>query len=358
MAPGTRFCILWLATLVVVLAAMGAFDAAVDPYCVFGTQRIQGFNARKSHAATHQMMAKAYAEARLRPVTLLLGSSRVDIGLDPQSSAFPPAMRPVFNYGVGGAVYAVDLYALREGVAGGRLKYALLVLDFELALNKEPPIPEEDLRRAQLGADLQANPARRGQVLRDAFLSSLTLGAFMDSLGTVWAQHDPDATDMTADGASSDAELRAHTRDDGAVTLFAQKDHGDERRNTIGVTYLAAHPGAVPSVNGIAAIVMFCRQHDINLTLVIPPMHARALDQWRLHGYWNRFEDWKSQIAAIAKPTTPVWDFSAASAWTTEEPTTGGAPRWFWESLHFKRGLGELMLRRIYAGDGSLFGVH
>jgi hypothetical protein len=358
MQSGTRFCCIWLLTLLAVLMSVGGFDVAVDPYDIFAMPRIAGFNARKPDAAAHQMMTKTYAADRARPVTLLLGSSRVDVGIDPASDAFPPAMRPVFNFGVGGQVYAGDLYALREALAGGRLKYAVLVVDFELALKDEPSLLPEQTARAATTADLRPNPARLLQHVRDMFLASLTLGAFLDSVDTMLEQHDAGAPDMAEDGASSDAELRAHTLADGTVAMFDEKDRGDQARNAHGAVYLASHSGVVPSLDGVARIVAFCRAHGVALTIVIPPVHARALAQWRKAGLWSRFQDWKIQLADIAHGAATLWDFSAEGAWTTETPVSGQGLRWFWESLHFKKDLGDLMMRRIFDGDSPGFGVN
>ncbi len=353
---GTLFCWLFLATLAACLACVCAFDIAVDPYDIFATPRIAGLNARKPAAATHQMMTKTYAADRVRPVTLLLGSSRVDVGLDPASSAFPPGMRPVFNFGIGGQTYAGDLLALREALAGGRLKYALLMVDFELALKDEPDLPAEHVARAKLTPNLRPNPGRAWQRAKDEFLATLTLGAFLDSLRTVVDQTNPAAPDMAEDGASSDAELRAHTHDDGVQALFAEKDRDDEARDAAGARYLAAHIGQVPSLREIASIVAFCRDHGIALTLIIPPMQASALAQWQRYGLSESFRAWKTGLVAIAGDT-PLWDFSASSPWTTENPRATSPPSWFWESLHFKRSLGELLLRRILQADPTPFGT-
>jgi hypothetical protein len=345
-----RFLAVWCGTVLLLLLAVAAFDIAADPYDIFAMPRIPGFNARKPDASAHHMMTKTYAIDRVRPVTLLLGSSRVEVGLDPASAAFPPSMRPVYNFGIGGQVYAGDLFALRQALAAGRLHHAVLVVDFELALKDQPVLLAEQLARAPYA------PGHLVQRAKDMFLSSLTMGAFLDSVGTVLAQGDPGAGDMAEDGLSSDAELASHTASEGAAAMFAEKDRGDAQRNARGAAYLAAHPGAVPSLDGVAAVADFCREHGVSLTLVIPPMHARALAQWRHYGYYDRFEAWKAGLARIAGADVPLWDFSGASPFVSERPEDG-PPRWFWESLHFKQVLGDLMLRRMFAADPTKFGV-
>ena len=63
MSPG-RFCRIWLIALVALMATIGLFNAAVDPYLVFGMPRIAGFNAKKPDASAHVMMAKTYEVER------------------------------------------------------------------------------------------------------------------------------------------------------------------------------------------------------------------------------------------------------------------------------------------------------
>lgn len=97
-----RFSLTWLAALLCLLLAISGLNALVDPYEVFGAARIAGINEFKPAAKNHMMLAKTYQVEREHPVTVLLGSSRVLIGLDPASQWFPPRMRPVYDFGVPG----------------------------------------------------------------------------------------------------------------------------------------------------------------------------------------------------------------------------------------------------------------
>src|SRR3981081_1181722 len=89
-----RFLRFWTLACIVLVAVVVAFDAAINPYLLFGVPRIAGFNARKPAVDTRERLMKAYDVLRAAPNTLLLGSSRVDLGLDAQDPAWQARGRP------------------------------------------------------------------------------------------------------------------------------------------------------------------------------------------------------------------------------------------------------------------------
>ena len=60
-------------------------------------------NQKKTQAVDESRLAKPYMVERVQPTTLLLGSSRVEVGFDPNSAGWPASMRPVFNLGMPGS---------------------------------------------------------------------------------------------------------------------------------------------------------------------------------------------------------------------------------------------------------------
>src|SRR4051812_43590742 len=97
-----RYCVTWLFGVVLLVTVIAAFNTCIDPYYVIGAPRFAGLNAAKPEAITHTQLAKDYLIGRMRPAGLLLGTSKVDIGLDPTSGFWPEKARPAFNYGVPG----------------------------------------------------------------------------------------------------------------------------------------------------------------------------------------------------------------------------------------------------------------
>ncbi|MBN9509074.1 MAG: hypothetical protein J0I21_08155 [Alphaproteobacteria bacterium] len=369
--PARRFCLVWLGALLAILAVVAGFDAAVDPYAVFGAPRLAGFNARKIAAAPQQRMAKTYEVERIRPVTVLLGSSRVDIGLDPASPAWPVAMRPVFNYGLDGMGLRQARAALMQAAATGRLRNAVLVLDPDLGGDAPaPPGPPDETERRLLvrtggdGTALVPNPARRRQHLSDLFLSALSLGALRDSVRTVLGQDDPGAADLSPAGATGENRFRAWAAASGYHAMFAQKDAANAEKLAAAARWVAAHPDAAPDLGAVARIIAFCRAHGLRLVIIIPPVHEHLLNQIAAHGLADRFARWKAGLAALVPASdaaVQLWDFSGAGPYVSEPmPPPDDRHtmlRWFWDPTHFTRALGERLLRRVLGGPADGFGA-
>ena len=88
----------WFAVVLLGLAVMSVgFTVCVDPYRMFATPVRSGWTALKPRIYGQGGLAKTYQLQRTRPKTILLGNSRVEIGIDPASAAWPLDLRPIFN---------------------------------------------------------------------------------------------------------------------------------------------------------------------------------------------------------------------------------------------------------------------
>jgi hypothetical protein len=369
MTSSIRFVLNWLVALVTLAILVAGFNAIVDPYDVFGSPRLAGINRFKPEAKNHSMLAKTYQVERFRPTTILLGSSRVHIGIDAHGPAWPASMQPVYNYAIPRWYGTYTSYrSLQEADAIGHLKYAVIFLDFQNFFAPEPVaviVADEDQRRLLVQADGSANPLRTRQRLDDAFLSLLTMGALIDSASTILAQRQPVVLDLPLDGSSTEADFINAAREDGMHDLFAQKEAFEADRTHGLARALAGWTDGLPNLDIVARIIAFSRAHDIALTLAIAPSHADTLELYWRDGLWLRVEQFKTELAAmVAKDghgAVTLWDFSDYSEWTTEPVPPPGdrqtATHWYWESTHFKKALGTLMIRRMFDGDPSPFGV-
>jgi hypothetical protein len=343
-----RFCITWFFGVVLLVAVIGAFNALVDPYLVVGTPRLAGLNAAKPEARWHTQLAKDYLIGRIRPAGLLLGASKVDLGIDPKSHFWPDDARPAFNYGVPGTDIRGNLADLRRAVALGTVRRALVVLDF----NDFMTLPSTD--KAAALAPTAKNPLQR---LHDIALATLSMDALRSSIMTVIAQQQPDPIDLSPDGATNDQAFRKQVRVDGYETFFLQKDTETGARLAGLAAALRAHPDAgLANLDQVLEIITLCRQHGIALDFALAPMHADLLVQIDRAGLWPRYQGVQAAltrlIAAKGDGAVRLWDFSGFDTVSTEPvPTTAEADtRWFWEPNHFKRAVGERMLAAIYGG--------
>ncbi|MBR0781096.1 hypothetical protein [Bradyrhizobium iriomotense] len=124
-----RFAFAVLAFLLIPPAAFASFTIAVDPYFVWGSPSWPGINVVRPAYESKVIIAKPYQVARLHPSAVSLGSSRVEVGLDPRHKGWTPGT--VFNFALPSSnSYAVMLAFLHAQKYGAPLKQAVVGLDF------------------------------------------------------------------------------------------------------------------------------------------------------------------------------------------------------------------------------------
>ena len=352
-----RFVLSWALGTAFLVGSVGAFNAAVDPYLVVGAPRIAGFNARKPETETHGRIEKDHLIGRVRPSGLVIGDSKADVGLDPESPWWPAEARPVFDDALPAISLEAEVARLRRDLGKGGVRRVMLVLDLQGLL--APPLPG-------LAADPPpaADPVVPlvGPAASDAILSTLSLDALLASVRTVASQRDPDAVDVSDWGATGDGGFRASVAAEGEAAVFAEKDAQLDARLARLAAYLGEHAGAPEArIPLVVEALAACRSAGALLDVVVPPYHADYLDLVSRHGLWDAFEAAKSRLGRAllgdGRGGVRLWDFERYDRFSTERVPVarGGATRWFWEPSHFKRGLGELLLRSVYGG-GSGFG--
>lgn len=370
MSPLRYLAVLCGATLVV-LALVAAFNVAVDPYAVYGSPRVERFNARKPAASNFTALAKAHQIEAVTPRTVLLGTSRVDIGFDPDHKDWPAADRPVYNYGVPEASILTLESQLRHAVRAGPVRRALVGLEFHdfLRARIDParPLSEIDRRFVALG---EGGAGRTLQLARDRFDAAVTLRALLDSGYTVAAQLTPRSGDLGRLGLTSEAPYAALAAKDGMHLLFRQKDLQILQARRHAARVLAGRPAEdFAEMALLRSLLQYAQSQGIALDLVIPPYHAHYYEIVDATGLWPRFEAWKAALVQVVDEhrrragavRVTLWDFASYDPYTTEPVPREGDRRalmqWFWEPVHFRKPLGDLMLARMLGGDATAFGV-
>jgi len=368
MRSQSRFLLIWAAALVAIVALVAVVNVVVNPYDLFDMPRIAGVNVLKPAIKNHAALTKAWQIERADPVTAVLGTSRAYLGVDSASPNWPDDYRPVYNYGLPGTNMSRSLLReLREAWSTGHLRHAVAFLDVPAFLEPDRPVRgEEDERRLVYLDDGSANARMWLQRLDDRFLSIFTLSALGDSLRTVMAQKSGgQVLDLRADGTSTDADFAAAARAEGMNAVFAQKDLENLARLPDFRRALADWRGPMPNLGIVREMILFCQEHGITLTLILGSSHADGMEIYRRAGLWPRIEQIKADLADLVTeandPSITAWDFVEYAPWTTEIlPPPGDLTtpiEWFWEPVHFKRALGEVMLRRVFHGTPAAFGA-
>jgi hypothetical protein len=368
----TRYLAVWSLALAGLLLTCAAVNVLIDPYHVFGSERRPGINARKTEASSYTPLVKAAQIERIKPALVLLGTSRVDIGLDPQHAAWSAASKPVYNYGLPEASILTLQRQLDHALAAGPVRSVVIGLEFQdfLRARLDPEaVPDEVERRFVALSSHGASWARTQQRAIDSASATLTLGALLSSASTLASQRAARAGDVTDLGLTSEAPYAELVRRDGYHDLFEQKNLGVvQARQTAARRFAAEAEPVFVELAHLQRLMEFCRTHGIGLQLFVPPYHAHFLEIIDATGLWGRFEHWKRTLAAAVDAhrtrtgaNVTLWDFAVYSEHTTEAvPRKGdvrGQMQWFWEPLHFKRALGDIVVARMAGQSQVPFGA-
>jgi hypothetical protein len=342
-------------------------NTIVNPYDRFAWQRIPGVNVLKPAVKNHAALTKAYQVERARPVTAIIGTSRAYLGMDSGSEQFPASFDPVYNYGLPGTTMGRSLLReLSQAWGTGRLRHVVAILDFPAFFGPDPPGEDGAEQRRLMFLDSGApNKNRQRQRLDDAFLSIFSLAAFTDSVTTILSQRGDRIMDIRADGTSTDADFATAARAEGMNAVFAQKNEAALSQVPPQKHILANWHGTMPNLEIVRDMIGFCRERGVTLTLILGPSHIDGMETYRRAGLWQFVERLKVELAALVteanSDTVEAWDFVEYTPYTTETVPPPGdkttPTRWFWEQVHFKKALGDLMLRRVFSGAPDDFGA-
>jgi hypothetical protein len=379
MSP-SRYCLTLGAAALAIAGAVAAFNYAVDPYLIFNAKRVDGFNALKPAAATRERMMKAYQIARVDANTIVIGSSRADMGIDPASKAWPAAAQPVYNMGLVGGDVAQGLRYLRHYVAmrpNHPFRTLVIGLDFENDLyvpDEAPPSAkhtmDETEARLAVDGDGRPNPARARRVLEDRAQALLSLDALLDSITTIHDNPSDTILSLQPDGRLLDNAMRDVVRTDGYAQIFEHTNR--ETVKLLGKPHrvLSESPSApIRRLAAVRSLLDFAKQNGSDVILMIQPAHVSRLELLERMGYWDDFDRWKRELAGMAAQAgasqrVVLWDFAGYAPEVLEPapPKGQGKMDWFWDQLHYKPDLGNRMIARMLDAapvdaDPARFGV-
>ena len=302
-------------------------------------------------------------------MAVAIGTSRTHLGLRPAHAAWP--VRPVYNLAFDGATPAEILAYLRHAQAVRPLRLVVLGLD-TWQLSGAPSSVRPDFDPSVLLAPDDPRSRVRARLAELRILLSLDTAA--QSWATVWAQARPQPAWLAPDGQRlGDVFFRKVETTfvrQGPAAYFTSVD-----RREIGFKLPEAPPsGPGPrlpagpttprdSFDDITEIIAFCRSHAIDLRVFVTPAHAHQSEIAFLTGEQPVIERGKRRlVAALAqdairsgRPAFPLWDFSGYSRVTTE-PVPDDPRRemaYYWDSSHFKAGVGDWVLDRVLGADGG-----
>ena len=124
-----RYVFILFLSVLLPAVTLAAFVIGIDPYYVFGAPSWKGINVVRPYYEPHVIIAKPYQARRMRPEAVALGSSRVEVGIDPAHPGWQSAR--TFNFAMPSSTIYDEMLAFTHAQAvGAPLRRAVIGLDF------------------------------------------------------------------------------------------------------------------------------------------------------------------------------------------------------------------------------------
>ncbi len=338
------FVLLGLPT--VAMLATAVFTLGVDP---FGLYRVgparEGFNAQKPRQKGHERMVRAADLVRLQPDALILGTSRAQVGLDPEASAWEGvARRPANAAFSDGSPYEALRY-LQHTDALSPVKTVVFGADYLSFIGNSRFTSDFSETRLSVSLKKEAQWFYRLDDVPSALLSLDTLRL---SRSTVLEQETPSYFFDT--GRRRPAFMEARIDEQGGARgafVWSELDYAR--------SYVCAHPQRLAMhLADFDALVSYCQERKIRLVVLWSPSHVRSLALLDEAGLGAEQERFKQALAERARGDAfELWEFSGADPRTTAEEVPlpddkRARTRWYWESSHYRKELGDVVLARVF----------
>lgn len=319
----------------------GAFCLLVDPFGLYRALPVrEGFNAHKPRQKGHERMVRAADLTRLRPDALILGTSRSQVGLDPDASAWAGvAERPANAAFSDGSSYEALRY-LQHAHSRSPIKLVVFGADFLSFVGSDRHQNDFTETRLALSRTGEPQPLFAFDDVPSALLS---VDALRISRRTVLEQ-DQDSYFFDT-GRRRTNTMAARIEEQGGARgafVWSERDYAQ--------SYACVKPARLEThLADFDALVAWCAAQHIRLVVFFSPSHVRSLALLRVAGLWPEFERFKQ---ALVDRELELWDFSGADVRTTAEPVpplhdATTRTRWYWESSHYKKELGDVVLARM-----------
>lgn len=311
--------------------AVTAFNLVIDPYGVWRLVDIPGINTAKSERREQNYLFKAADLMRERPQVLLMGSSRVAFGLDPDHPAFAQnGWTRVYNGALtGGHMYAMRRYIEHAIHNNPDLKLIIWGLDF-FAFSDKVELPES-FSDERLVTDHLPLP--------DVASVLWSLDALRASYRTVLSNlRRPGYEPYHANGQLTAQDMAATVRRKGMVQRFDQS-----------LRLYLNEPGRLRDYHDSPAawaeleyVLRLVEQRGIELRLFVSPVHAALLEAIRQRGHWETYRWWLQRLAWYRS----YQDFARPGP-VTSEPI-GDRMTNYWDVSHYRSGVGDRLLECVF----------
>ena len=364
------YIILILTFLIVLSGVTVTINYAVDPFLIFGSKRVAGFNAIKAAINSHTWLMKTYHPTLGEWDTLLLGNSRVEIGFDPQHRCLAEIGAKAYNLGVPGANVSEQVEFAANVLYDQPIKQIFLSVDFGDFISKVVSAQSAIDADAGAGTNLRYRldgseaPGYSWNAVKDRYQALYTFDAMLSSAHTMAMQtnsspnRDPFGFNPARDFADSvDAE--------GAQALFAQKIDNLDSKFSAPWRLIDPNNSSSSEFSALESFLEIARDRGIRVTVIASPFHAEYWAILKEHRLYQEHAHWLKLLTEQLTEFDDIvtfWDFTADSEFSQEtvpdEEVRSGPLNWYWEPVHFRSQLGDLILETVLSDRCKQAEVH
>lgn len=359
-----KYLLCLVATTFLVLAVAAAFNWVMNPYNVFDPPVLKGVNDRQPFLHSQERFYKACAVIRQQPQTVILGSSRADIGLSPQHPGW--TQQPVYNLSVAGAPLEVLAKYFEHAVAVAPVKNALIMLDY--ASRETPPGFQPVVRDRWL--DQFEDGARDSQAATRLHLALLSWAVTSTGFKTLFTNgcDNVQLPDGQLDNQDCWRRLQEKHRDDPGWSW--------EANFSLGLIPFSGRLSVGRQWEHLQHIFDLAAQHGVEVTYVISPTHDLLWQRCIEEENMDTVLAWRSELLQqahegaqrLGRPMPVIWDFALAESARMSPATLMKEMKsrpdntlpLYLEYSHFTKRLGDRLLDRVLldpAGPDPICGV-
>lgn len=368
-----RYLLITFAATMTLLASVVVFNAMTDPFGMY----VSGVH--KPAMYNRVRLLKAYEVRRARPESIVLGTSRVHLGISPRHPGWVGRYERRYNLAFDGAT-TKEMYAyLKHADAAGGLRHVILGLD-TYHLNTSPGSVRPDFDDSILMGEHAALNAGR-MLLADLKLLS-SYSTLKESVKLV--NLDDDKPVWYAPDGQRLGEVFFRRPWENFVTCGPRCyfDEIDKLEVTFKLGWKVPQksvptaqsgppvaPDPITSLGYVEKIIEYCRSNDIELAIFLTPSHVRQLELDAATDNWLSVENGKRKLVELLaqdarehgdKEAIALYDFATYSSITMEPlpPRGSGVEmQYYWDSSHFKEVVGNRVLDRLLQTGGRTWGV-
>jgi len=314
---------------------VGLVNYLINPFNFFDVERLHGINNVKPEASKRIRLYKKYQPLYVKPNVLIVGNSRVEMGLNPSYSGFEH-LHSVYNLGVPGIGVASQLLYAERVTEKNKISRIFISIDFLDFLTTQNAVPKPQV--------LTVTP------IADKYAALWSLDSFKASLITLFNQNEF-SSNRTRDGFNPANDYELIIKFEGQQVLFAQKISmlNAMFKNKVWDQHLALS-SEYSDFNVLKTTIERWTKQGINITLFINPYHEVYYDTLERNNLLPRFNVWRRTMHREFSTMVSFCDFTDLGYEKSHAHLNSEELAFFWEPAHYKQELGNIMIDRMLVG--------